>query len=219
MEKKIAILNNYADEPPSAPSANYFTEFVDNTSIINICHDERINKIQKYDAYIISGSRSCHKEAHDWIKYLKEIISDIYSSKIPCLAVCFGHQIVAEMFGGKTVVNSNGEEGFQEVPTISNGDKVNLFKNLSNPTKIYQSHIDAVIEAPKQAHNIIINDKCVQHYELGLIYSIQSHPEISVSNAIKIAKRDNQNIEEILNGVTEGNNTSHLVLQNFVNLI
>ena len=123
------------------------------------------------------------------------------------------------MNGGETVVNSNSEEGFQEVPTISNGKSINIFKNLSNPTKIYQSHNDAVIKAPIQAKNVIKNDKCVQYYELGSIYSIQSHAEISVSNAIKIAKRDNQNIEKILNGVTEENSTSHLVLQNFVNLI
>jgi len=219
MEKRIGILNNYSDEPTTAPSANYFAQFIENTEIINICHGEKIDNIHHYDGYIISGSRSCHKDKSGWINYLKDLVDEIHINNIPCLAVCFGHQIVADMFGGKTTVKSNGEEGFQEVPTSSNGEAIKLFSNLPNPLKIYQSHNDAVSEAPPKSTNVISNEKCIQYYEIGSIYSIQSHPEISVINAVSIAKRDGQNIDEILNGVTEETSSSHLILHNFVNLI
>ena len=219
MEKKIGILNNYADEPITAPSASYFAQFIESNDIINICHGEEISDINKYEGFIISGSRSCHKDQSAWINYLKEVISDIYLNNIPCLAVCFGHQIVADMFGGKTIVNSNGEEGFQDVPTSANNEVPKLFSDLPNPLKIYQSHNDAVLEVPKIASNVLKNEKCVQYYELGSIYSIQSHPEISVANAVNIAKRDNQNVETILNGVTNENIQSHFILKNFINLI
>lgn len=219
MEKRIAILNNYADEPISGPSASYFKEFITNSELINVCHGEKIDNINKYSAYIISGSRSSHKDEYDWLKYLKELIKELYKNKVPCLAVCFGHQLVADIFEGTTIIKSNGEEGFQDVPTKSTNIKPKIFNTLPNPVKIYQSHNDAVMEAPPKAVNIIKNEKCVQYFELGSIYSIQSHPEISVSNAINIAKRDNQNIDEILNDVTKESIKAHLVLVNFVNLI
>ena len=36
---------------------------------------------------------------------------------IPCLAVCFGHQLVAYDSEVKLLVNLYGEEGFQDIPT------------------------------------------------------------------------------------------------------
>ena len=219
MDKRIGILNNYADESSSAPSARYFKDFIDNSEIINICHGERIIDINKYDGYVISGSRSCHLDNLDWIGYLRSLIKEIYSNKIPCLAVCFGHQLVADVFGGKTIAKKNGEEGFRIIPTDSDKKQPRLFVDIPTPLKIYQSHNDAVLSAPPHSNNILRNEKCIQYYEFGSIYSIQSHPEISVATAIKIAKRDDQNINEVLNGVTEENIRSQLVIRNFVELV
>lgn len=219
MSVKIAILNCYSDEPESAPSANYFCDYIDNSTIINICHNQKIDDLSEFDGYIISGSRSCHKDKTDWTDYLIKIIKNIKNEDIPCLAVCFGHQLAALTFGGKTVVKLGEEEGFQEVPTKYGDDDIELFRGLPNPVKIYQSHYDAVLKPPPNSINTIYNDKCVQYYQYGSIYSIQSHPEISVSTAIKIAKRDNQDIDEILNGVNEKNIQTQIVLKNFQELV
>ena len=146
MPIKIGILNCYADEPISAPSAQLFTDNIPGTTIINHCHGEKINMSQ-YDGYIISGSRSCHRDDDDWIENLKVLIKQIYAKNIPCLAVCFGHQVVAQMFGGTTVRNEAGEEGFQDVPIIAGEEPVRLFTGLENPVKVFQSHNDAVLNA------------------------------------------------------------------------
>ncbi len=114
MPIKIGILNCYSDEPKSAPSANYFSDIIDNAIIINICYNEKIENIDDYDGYIISGSRSYHKGTESWISDLKGIVKQIYNKNIPCMAVCFGHQVVADMFGGTTVKNLAGEVGFRD---------------------------------------------------------------------------------------------------------
>jgi len=219
MENVIGILNCYADEPKSAPSASYFLEFIENAKIINICHGETVKNLDEFDAYIISGSRSCHMDKLDWLKYLESVVKEIHKRNIPCLAVCFGHQLVAKIFGGKTIVESNGEEGFQNILTNYNDVNIELFNGLPNPVKIYQSHHDSVIKSPSKSINTICNEKCVQYFQYGSIHSIQSHPEISVATAIKIAKRDNQNIEEIHNGVNDGNIQSQSVLFNFLSIV
>lgn len=219
MNKRIGIINCYSDEPIEAPSANYFKQFIADAEVIKLCHGERISDIGKYDGYIISGSRSNHLEDKNWIEELKNTIKNIFENNIPCLAVCFGHQVVAKLFGGKTVSCDRGEEGFCDVPTKLDEVSIKLFQNMPNPAKIYQSHNDAVIAEPPDSINVIVNEKCVQYFQIGSIQSIQSHPEISVTNAIAIAQREDQNIKTILNGVNEENIQSHLVLENFSRLV
>ncbi|NHZ85865.1 MAG: hypothetical protein GWP19_08285 [Planctomycetia bacterium] len=219
MPIKIGILNCYSDEPKSAPSANYFSDIIDNTTIINICYNEKINDINNYDGYIISGSRSCHRDKDSWIFALKEIVTQIYNENIPCLAVCFGHQIVADLFGGTTVKNYASEEGFQDVSTVVKDSRIKLFFGLPNPVKVYQSHNDAVIKVPPGSIQVIYNEKCIQYYQFGSIYSIQSHPEITVPIAVKLAKRNRQNTNIILNGVNEQNIQSFKILKNFYTMV
>lgn len=219
MHIKIGILNCYADEPMSAPSASYFSDIVKNTTIINTCYNEKIGNINDYDGYIISGSRSCYKDKDSWITDLKELVKQIYDENIPCLAVCFGHQVVAHMFDGTAVRNLAGEEGFQDVPTVDGDTPVNLFSDLPNPVKVYQSHNDVVMKAPPGSIRVIYNEKCVQYFQFGSIYSIQSHPEITVPIAVGLAKKENKAIDSILNGVNEQNIQSHKVLENFSNIV
>ncbi len=219
MTKIIGILNCYADEPFSAPSARLFSANISDAKIINHCHGEMINNISQYDGYIISGSRSCHKDNDSWITDIKEIIKQIYDKNIPCLAVCFGHQVVAHMFGGSTVKNQAGEDGFQDVPTKRAEGSVKLFAGLPNPVKVYQSHYDAVLKAPPESTQVISNDKCVQYYQYGSIISIQSHPEIDVEAAKRFVIRDNKDIKTVLNGVNEQNIQSQMILKNFYTIV
>jgi GMP synthase (glutamine-hydrolysing) len=219
MPIKIGIINCYSDEPTSAPSASYFSDIVEDTTIINICSGEKIENTNDYDAYIISGSRTCYENKDSWIKYLREIVKQIYDENIPCLAVCFGHQVVADIFGGNTVRNRNGEEGFQDVPTTLGEEAIRLFKGLPNPVKVFQSHNDAVMKAPPGSIQVIYNEKCVQYYQFGSIYSIQSHPEIDIMAAKQFAKRDNKDVKTILNGVNEINIRSRRILENFSNIV
>jgi len=222
MPIKIGILNCYSDEPKSALSARYFSDIIDDTTIINTCYNEKIENINDYDGYIISGSRSCYEDKDSWITNLKELVKQIYDENIPCLAVCFGHQVVAHMFDGTAVRNLASEEGFQDVPTKMGEDSVRLFTGLPNPMKVFQSHNDAVMKAPPGSIQVIYNGKCVQYFQFGSIYSIQSHPEITVPIAVELGKKENKKnkeIETILNGVNEQNIQSHKILENFSNIV
>ena len=219
MHNKIGILNCYSDEPIFGPSAKLFVNSIPNSTIINYCHGEEIYDIHQFDGYIVSGSHSCHKDQDRWITNLKEIIKQIYNKHIPCLAVCFGHQVIADMFGGTTIKNYAGEEGFQDVPTKVEEVCVRLFTGLPNPVKVYQSHNDAVIKAPPGSIQVINNKKCVQYYQYGSIYSIQSHPEIDIVTAKRFAKRDNKNVKTVLKGVNERNIQSYKILKNFLKIV
>ncbi|MBU0528376.1 type 1 glutamine amidotransferase [bacterium] len=219
MSLKIAIINCYANEPIYAQSAQLFADKIKDSTIINLCHGKEIDDLNQYEGYIISGSRSCHLDKDDWIIELQKLIKNIHAQDIPCLAVCFGHQLVAHIFGGTTVINLASEEGFQDVQTKMGEDTIRLFAGLPNPVKVYQSHNDAVIKAPPGSIQVINNEKCIQYYQFGSIYSIQSHPEIDIAVAKRLAERDNKVIKAILNGVNEQNIQSNKILENFCKIV
>jgi len=219
MSLKIAIINCYADQPISAPSAQLFVNNIPNATIINYCHGEKIDDVRQFDGYIVSGSQSCHQDQDVWIIKLQQLIKDIHKQDIPCLAVCFGHQLVAHIFGGTTIINHAIEEGFQDVRTKIGEDTIRLFIGLPNPVKVFQSHYDAVMKAPPGSMQVIRNEKCVQYYQFGSIYSIQSHPEIDIAAAKRFAERDNKEIKALLNGVNELNIQTYKILENFTKIV
>ena len=53
------------------------------------------------DAWLITGSRHGAYEKLAWIPPLENFIRSAYKAKVPIVAICFGHQILAQALGGK----------------------------------------------------------------------------------------------------------------------
>jgi hypothetical protein len=75
------------------------------------------------------------------------------------------------------------------------------------------------MKAPAGSVQIIYNGTCVQYFQFGPFYSIQSHPEITVPIAIELAIREGKDIDLMLNGVNEQNIQSHKIFKNFYTII
>ena len=62
----------------------------------------------------LGGKMSAHDQAdHPWIEPLKQLMVAAVDAGIPTLAICLGHQLLAEAFGGRVTVShpSGGEHG------------------------------------------------------------------------------------------------------------
>ena len=136
--------------------------------------------LAEFDGWVISGSRSNVSENLPWMQPLRELIVKAHDNKQPILGICFGHQIIADAFGGKVARYEGGwglglhqyqiEPGYDFIDTQDDTFAINAV------------HQDQVIEKPENAEVIAHSEFC-QNAGLvygDLIFSLQAHPEFTM---------------------------------------
>src|SRR5688500_17072796 len=63
--------------------------------------------IDSHDGYLITGSASGVYDGDPWIEPLKKFIQQL-SGRTPLVGICFGHQIMAEAYGGRVTKSPKG---------------------------------------------------------------------------------------------------------------
>lgn len=108
---------------------------------------------------------------------------DFHNLKIPVLGICYGHQLLAVVFGGKVSSGSNKEYGMAE---ITCDPQFPFFQGLSPEQQVWMSHGDHVLELPadfeKTASSASVEIAAMQSGD-GRIYGVQFHPEVTHTRA------------------------------------
>ena len=110
-----------------------------------------------------------------------KINKKIFNLNIPILGICFGHQIISKIFGGKVKQAKYREFGNAE---IKKKMKSPLTKNFftKNKNNVWMSHSDIVYKVPKN-FKVIASSKNSKFAIIGnlikKIYGVQFHPEVS----------------------------------------
>ncbi|RRV07300.1 amidotransferase [Pseudomonas sp. v388] len=63
---------------------------------------------ERFDAYLVTGSKADSFGTDPWILTLKEYLLELYRRGEKLLGICFGHQLLALALGGKTERASQG---------------------------------------------------------------------------------------------------------------
>jgi GMP synthase (glutamine-hydrolysing) len=103
----------------------------------------------------------------------------VFDLGIPILGLCYGHQLIAQMFGGRVEQSEKKEYGATHV-TVDRA--VGVLKGLKGKEWVWMSHGDTVYELPSEfevlAHTE--NSPIAAFYDgKRSIYSLQWHPEVS----------------------------------------
>lgn len=204
----IGIINCDLDLSPQTNGAQLFQHIIPESEIIDLVNGELPEF--KYSGFIITGSRASFDDELNWIPTLKKFLLQINQRNIPCLAICFGMQMVTSTFGGVVTKNVVTEEGFVRIALKNNS----LFENLDSDLQVYESHHDMISQPPPGSIIIAKNATCIQGFLLGNIYCVQFHPEISAVTAAIMAKRDGQE----LNHIPEEDFIPEKIISNFVKI-
>jgi GMP synthase-like glutamine amidotransferase len=99
------------------------------------------------DAYLITGSAAGVYDGLDWIDPLKSFVKNI-SGRAALVGICFGHQLMAEVFGGRVIKSPKGWGiGLHDYAVWHRADWMDDAPAIAIPA----SHQDQVVELPQGA--------------------------------------------------------------------
>ena len=106
----------------------------------------------------------------------------IIENQIPVLGICFGHQILSKLNGGRVKQSKYREFGLANIRKKRESILIKNFFNKKNINKVWMSHADQVSKLPKN-FNVIASS---QNSKFAIIenkkknfYGVQFHPEVT----------------------------------------
>ena len=107
---------------------------------------------------------------------------NIIEKKLPILGICFGHQIISKLNGGKIKQSKHREFGLVNINQKKNSLLTKNFFNNKSTTKVWMSHADQVIKLPKN-FNVIASSQnskfAIVENKSKKFYGVQFHPEVT----------------------------------------
>jgi GMP synthase (glutamine-hydrolysing) len=135
--------------------------------------DLDLYKTGNIKGYILSGSPSSVKEPGS-----PRLDKSFFKTGRPILGICYGLQLIADIFGGELVRSENREYGFSQITITAESG---LLKNIPRESRVWMSHGDSIKKLPDGFHviasTITLPIAAAENREKN-IYGLQFHPEV-----------------------------------------
>lgn len=133
-------------------------------------------------AWLVTGSSAGVYEPLPWIDPLMDFLRAA-KGEVPLVGVCFGHQLMAQAFGGKVIASPKGwGVGLHRYRV----GEARAWMDAAEPIAVPASHQDQVVELPPGATVLAGNDFCplgMLDYGAARAISLQLHPEFEPAYA------------------------------------
>ena len=133
------------------------------------------------EAWIVTGSKHGVYDDQPWIEPLKVFLREVRDAGVPLVGICFGHQIMAEAFGGRAEKSDKGWGcGVHRYAVTA---KPGWMGSAGAGFDMHAMHQDQVTALPEDAHVLASSDFCPNAMlgygdaEAPEAISIQPHPE------------------------------------------
>lgn len=166
-------------------------------------------------AYVITGSASGVYDGDGWIDTLKEFVRDA-SGRSAMVGICFGHQLMAEAFGGQVTKSPKGWGiGLHRYDVHERAAWMDEARSIAVPA----SHQDQVVKLPADARVLGGSEFTpygIVEYPQRRAMSLQSHPEFSPEYAAALielrrgSKYSNEQADRALQTLREQNDRARV---------
>lgn len=160
---------------PALPDARFNT--------VSAVQGEPMPACQDYDGYILTGSKFSVYDEYAWIDRLRTFVKALGEARVPMFGICFGHQLMAEAFGGRTAKARQGWGIGQQIYHYQTPERADA------PALVF--HQDQVVAVPASAQVLGGSEHCpygVLAYAFPAL-SVQYHPEFTTEYVQALAKR------------------------------
>lgn len=205
----------------------------DRLTMINALEEPLPSTVQE-QGVIIGGSIHSVYENTPWIKRLEEFVRAMYAQGKPMLGICFGHQIIAQAFGGKVEKGEKGgETGAVTIDLDEEGALDPVFEGLNKQFASAMAHHDVVSELP-QLERVAVLAKTSKYNNQAMaigdkVRTVQFHPEMTRDIIGRITRYSKEELlregdipseadfEELMKTIqsSEIDETGRRILQNF----
>lgn len=195
--------------------------------VLDCTRNHRPAAAENYTAIIVTGSAAMVSHREDWSVHTGTWLKKAVAGGTPTLAVCYGHQLLAQVFGGEVGPNPNGRHiGSREVRLTADAEKDELFSGLPEKFFAQTSHLESVLSLPEGAVRLAKADEDDNYaYRIGdMAWGVQFHPEFSAeatrryitarSDALKAEGLD----PERLHGAVRDTPLAHALIKKFAGL-
>lgn len=155
----------------------------------NVVLGDYPNPTTTYDAYLVTGSKFDSFGSELWIQHLRDFLATLIMNEQTIVGICFGHQLLSLMLGGK--VDRSGNGWGIGVHTYRTESKKSWMTPFTNEVKMLVSHQDQVSCMPANAELLATSEFCpVAAYQVGdRIICFQGHPEFTSAYSRALIER------------------------------
>lgn len=148
---------------------------------VDVTRDEPLPSPRDARAYLVTGSPSMVTDREPWSTRTARFLLDVVSADVPLLAICYGHQLLADALGGVVANNPRGRQiGTIEVALTAEGRADPLFAGAPSPLRVQATHLQSVLELPRGVRHLATSPRdphAAFAVEGARAWGVQFHPE------------------------------------------
>jgi GMP synthase (glutamine-hydrolysing) len=150
-------------------------------SVVDVSRGEALPAARSVRGVVITGSAAFVSEREPWSVATEAWLRPVVGAGTPVLGICYGHQLLAQAFGGRVGPNPRGREmgtvAVDLAPAIRGRDP--LLGGLPERVVVQTTHVESVLALPEGAIRLASNETDANHaFAVGpRAWGVQFHPE------------------------------------------
>ena len=129
---------------------------------------------------VVTGSSAFVSERADWSERTGAWLAEAIRAGTPVLGICYGHQLLAQVLGGRVGRNPRGREiGTVALRLHPAAREDPLLSVLESPVDVQETHVESVLALPPGVASLAETDlDRNQAFRVGArAWAVQFHPE------------------------------------------